>query len=119
LLAFDSSAGVISESKNCIVVESDGGDLGGGTWKGQLLDDCDSADGASGGGIIAALNQQHYLIGIRNGSHWNEQVYPTDRFPLGPPDGSTWDRRSNTNFGRAIDTHLLEEINLLIGSIED
>ena len=119
LLAFDSSAGVISESRNCIVVESDGDDLGVGTWKGQLLDDCDSGDGASGGGIIAVLNQQHYLIGIRNGSHWNEQVYPADRFPSGPPDGSAWDRRSNTNFGRAIDAFLLEEINSLIQSLEE
>ena len=119
LLAFDSTAGVISESRNCIVVESDGDDLGGVTWKGQLLDDCDSADGASGGGIIAVLNQQHYLIGIRNGSHWDEQVYPADRFPSGPPDGSAWDRRSNTNFGRAIDTYLLDEIDSLIRSIEE
>ena len=116
LLAFDSSSGVISESRNCMVVESDGYDLGGGTWKGQLLDDCDSADGASGGGIIAVLNQQQYLIGIRNGSHWNEQVYPADRFPSGPPDGSAWDRRSNTNFGRAIDANLLHEVSLLIQS---
>ncbi len=118
LLAFDSSAGVISESRNCIVVESHGNDLGGGTWKGQLLDDCDSADGASGGGIIAVLNQQHYLIGVRNGSHWDEQVYPADRFPSGPPDGSAWDRHSNTNFGRAIDKTLLEKLDLLIQSLE-
>jgi len=115
-VAFDSSSGVISESRDCNVVESDGHDLGGGTWKGQLLDDCDSADGASGGGIIATLNQQHYLIGIRNGSHWNEQVYSNDRFPSGPPDGSVWDRRFNTNFGRAIDAYLMNEINLLIQS---
>ena len=118
LLAFDSSAGAISESRNCNVVESNGDDLGGGTWKGQLLDDCDSGDGASGGGIIAVLNQQQYLIGIRNGSHWDEQVYSADRFPMGPPAGSAWDRRSNTNFGRAIDIFLLEEISLLIQSLE-
>jgi hypothetical protein len=54
--------------------------------------------------LFNVLNQQQYLIGIRNGSHWDEQVYPTGRFPLGPPDGSAWDRRLNTNFGRAIDT---------------
>jgi len=116
LLAFDTSSGVISESRNCVVVESDGYDLGGGAWKGQLLDDCDSADGASGGGIIAVLNQQQYLIGIRNGAHWNQQVYPADRYPSGPPDGSAWDRHSNTNFGRAIDAHLLREFKLLIQS---
>lgn len=114
LVAFDSSAGTISESKDCVVVESRGDDLGGGTWKGQLLDDCDSADGASGGGIIAVLNQEYYLIGIRNGSHWSEQAYPAAGYPSGPPDGSVWNRRSNTNFGRAIDARLLFAISQFI-----
>lgn len=118
LLAFDSSAGVFSESRNCKVVESKVDDLGGGSWKGQLLDDCDSADGASGGGIIAVWKQQHYLIGIRNGSHWSEQVYPADGYPLGPPDGSVWNRRSNTNFGRAIDTRLLGELDQFIQTVK-
>ena len=112
MMAFDSSSGVISESRNCRVVESGGHDLGGGAWKGQFLDDCDSGDGASGGGIIAVMNHEHYLIGIRNGSHWSEQVYPVERFHKGPPDGSAWDRLLNTNFGRAIDAHLLHEISL-------
>lgn len=116
LVAFDSSAGNISQSRDCVVVQSKGGDLGGGTWKGQLLDDCDSADGASGGGIIAVLNQEYYLIGIRNGSHWSELLYPADGYPAGPPDGSVWNRLSNTNFGRAIDTKLLFEINQFIQS---
>ena len=116
LTAFDSSAGFIGESRDCMVLESQGGDLGGGTWKGQLLDDCDSADGASGGGIIAVLNQQYYLIGIRTGSHWNEQAYPIDAYPDGPPDGSVWNRHSNTNFGRAIDKGMLFEINQFIQS---
>ena len=110
LLAFDSSAGFISESKNCTVIESRIDDLGGGTWKGQLLDDCDSADGASGGGMLAVMNQQYFLIGIRNGSHWSEQVYPGDSYPSGPPDGSVWNLRLNTNFGRAIDAGLMHEI---------
>lgn len=114
LLAFDMAAGVISESRNCTVVESDVDDLGGGRWKGQLLDDCDSADGASGGGIIAVLNDQQYLIGIRSGSHWSEAVYPADIYPSGPPDGSVWDRRLNTNFGRAIDKRLLGEFRSFI-----
>lgn len=110
LVAFDSSAGVITESGNCTVVESVEGDLGGGAWKGQLLDDCDSGDGASGGGIIAVLNGQSYLVGIRSGSHWSEIVYPAERFPSGPPDGAVWDRRLNTNFGRAVDARLLGEL---------
>ena len=110
LLAFDSSAGFISESKNCTVIESKSDDLGGGAWKGQLLDDCDSADGASGGGMLAVMNQKYFLIGIRNGSHWSDQVYPVDSYPSGPPDGSVWNRRLNTNFGRAIDVSLMHEI---------
>ena len=107
LLAFDSTAGFISESKNCMVVESRSDDLGGGAWKGQLLDDCDSADGASGGGILAVFEQQFFLIGIRNGSHWSELEFPGDSYPSGPPDGSIWDRRLNTNFGRALDADLM------------
>lgn len=116
LVAFDSSAGIITSSNNCTVVESVPGDLGGGAWKGQLLDDCDSADGASGGGIIAALGQQLFLVGIRNGSHWSEHLYPVEQFPSGPPDGAIWDRRLNTNFGRAVDTRLLAEIQAIMAS---
>jgi len=118
LQAFDSSAGLMSESRNCLVVESHNDDLGGGVWKGQLLDDCDSSDGASGGGIIAMLKQQHFLIGIRTGSHWSEQVYPAGKFPLGPPDGSVWNRHSNTNFGRAIDSHLIHELDQYIQTLK-
>ncbi len=118
LVAFDSSAGVIAESKNCTVLESGRNDLGGGAWRGQLLDDCDSADGASGGGIIAVLNHQRYLIGVRNGSHWSELVYPVERYPAGPPEGAVWDRRFNTNFGRAIDSHLLQELETFIQSYQ-
>lgn len=117
LVAFDSSAGVITESANCTVVESEPGDLGGGAWEGQLLDDCDSADGASGGGIVAILDQQFYLIGIRSGSHWSDLVYPVERFPSGPPDGAIWDRRLNTNFGRAVDARLLGEMQALVQSL--
>ena len=119
LMAFDSSAGVITESKNCTVIESSRGDLGGGVWKGQLLDDCDSADGASGGGIMAVLNHQTSLIGIRSGSHWSELAYPADLYPAGPPAGSVWNRRLNTNFGRAIDAHLLRELDSFIHSLKE
>lgn len=118
LVAFDSTTGAISVSENCMVVESRGDDLGGGSWKGQLLDDCDSAGGASGGGIVAVLNQQQYLVGIRSGSHWSEQVYPASEYPSGPPDGSIWDRNKNTNFGRAIDDHLLAELARFIHDLE-
>ena len=107
LVAFNTTAGVIDVSRDCVALESRSDDLGGGAWPGQLLDDCDSVGGASGGGIVAVLNKQQYLIGIRTGSHWSEAVFPATEFPLGPPDGSVWDRYTNTNFGRAIDHKIL------------
>ena len=110
LVAFDSSTGAMSVSTDCTVIESRAGDLGGGQWDGQLLDDCDSAGGASGGGIVAVLDDHQYLIGIRNGSHWSAQAYPANQYPQGPPNGSVWDRRSNTNFGRAIDQDMIREL---------
>jgi len=110
LIAYDAEAGVISVSGHCRVIESHSGDLGGGTWKGQLLDDCDSASGSSGGGIVAISQGKQYLIGIRNGAHWSEQTYPFDQYPLGPPDGANWDRSANTNFARALDSTLLREL---------
>ena len=119
LVAFSSTDGVISVSRNCTVIESNGDDLGGGSWKGQLLDDCDSVGGASGGGIVAVLDGRQYLIGIRSGSHWSEQVYPAGEYPAGPPDGSLWNRHSNTNFGRAIDTQLISQLLGFLRSLED
>lgn len=119
LIAFDSKVGVISVSRNCTVIESIENDLGGGRWEGQLLDDCDSVDGASGGGIIATLNNQQFLIGIRSGSHWSKQVYPVYEYPLGPPEGSVWNRNSNTNFGRAVDARLLYEIRSFIQQLSE
>jgi len=110
LIAFDAGAGVISVSNHCRVIESKRGDLGGGAWKGQLLDDCDSTSGSSGGGIVAVSRGKQYLIGIRNGSHWSQQFYPVDEFPTGPPDGASWDRSANTNFARALDTELLSAL---------
>jgi hypothetical protein len=118
LVAYDSSLRVISVSRDCTVIESSTDDLGGGGWKGQLLDDCDSGGGASGGGIVAVLNHQHYLIGIRSGSHWSEQNFPSDAFPKGPPDGAVWNRHSNTNFGRAIDAYILRELQEFIRVLE-
>ena len=110
LIAFDSNTGAISVSRNCTVIESAPGDLGGGGWKGQLLDDCDSAGGASGGGIVAVLDNKQYLVGIRSGSHWSDEVFPAEDFPEGPPDGAVWNLQSNTNFGRAIDAQLMQEL---------
>lgn len=119
LVAFDSEADAISQSRNCNVIESKPDDLGGGSWKGQLLDDCDSADGASGGGIIAILDNKHFLIGVRSGSHWSEALFSEDEYPAGPPQGSVWDRHLSTNFGRAVDSRLVNELVLFIMSLEE
>ena len=118
LIAFDSTANAISVSKNCMVIESSVNDLGGGSWKGQLLDDCDSGGGASGGGLVARIAGKSYLIGIRSGSHWSEQVFPAVQYPAGPPDGAIWDRHTNTNFGRAIDAHLLRALTEYVRFLE-
>lgn len=118
LVAFDSAAGVISMSRHCTVIESSVGDLGGGAWPGQLLDDCDSSGGASGGGIIAILDGQQRLVGIRSGSHWSEQVFPADEYPLGPPDGARWNRNTNTNFGRAFDANIIHQLKSFSRTLE-
>lgn len=118
LIAFDSSLAVISTSRNCTVIESVHDDLGGGGWKGQLLDDCDSADGASGGGIVAVIEGQEYLVGIRNGSHWSEEEFPGSEYPLGPPDGSVWSRHTNTNFARGIDSYMINELEKFVKGLE-
>jgi hypothetical protein len=119
LIAFDTVDDVIKQSRNCTVIESSPDDIGGGTWQGQLLDDCDSTDGASGGGILASLDDQQFLIGIRSGSHWSEQLFPVDRFPSGPVEGSPWNRYSNTNFGRAIDAAILHEFHQFIQLLKE
>jgi hypothetical protein len=118
LIAFDSTEGVISMSRHCTVIESTGDDLGGGIWPGQLLDDCDSTGGSSGGGIVAVLDDQQYLVGIRNGAHWSEEMFPADQFPLGPPPRSEWGQNSNTNFARAIDTHIIHELRRFSQALE-
>jgi len=114
LIAFNADAGVISVSDHCQVIESQPHDLGGGAWQGQLLDDCDSAGGSSGGGIVAVSEGKQLLIGIRNGSHWSEQAYPAEKYPSGPPDGANWDQSANTNFARAFDTTLLNELQIYV-----
>jgi len=104
----------ISISTGCQVVESRKGDLGGGAWPGQLLDDCDSEGGASGGGLVASIGQTHFLVGIRSGAHWNPEVFSKKKFPRGPPDGANWDVYKNTNFSRAIDSNMIEVVGALV-----
>jgi hypothetical protein len=110
LVAWNDRAGVMSVSRDCQVFESLDDDLGGGHWKGQLLDDCDSGGGASGGGIVAVINGQQFVVGIRSGSHWSDELFPYEQFPQGPQPGSLWGRDTNTNFARAIDAAILSEL---------
>lgn len=119
LVAFDTVDDVIKLSRNCTVIVSGADDIGGGAWKGQILDDCDSTDGASGGGILASLGNQQFLIGIRSGSHWSERLFPVNTFPSGPAEGSRWNRYTNTNFGRAIDADILHEFDQFIQLLKE
>lgn len=118
LIAFNSRSGLLSISINCNVIESRTGDIGGGRWAGQLLDDCDSDGGASGGGIVAVSGKKQVLVGIRSGSHWSEQEFPKQKYPNGPPDGSVWDAKSNTNFARAIDARIIQVLQEFTRGIE-
>jgi hypothetical protein len=115
LVAFNDQQERMSLSGNCTVLESTPGDLGGGAWAGQLLDDCDSGPGASGGGLLAQVGDQRFLVGIRTGAHWSAEQFPVRRFPDGPPAGSIWNIQVNTNFSRAVDADLLEAIRDLAG----
>ena len=108
LIAFDANSGQIKVSRDCTVVKSQSGDIGGGRWAGQLLDDCDSQGGASGGGIVAVWAEKKGLVGIRGGSHWSDEKFPDHQFPGGPPDGAVWSPESNTNFARAIDAKIMQ-----------
>lgn len=113
-IAYSRSSGSISISTRCQVAESTGSDLGGGAWRGQLLDDCDSEGGASGGGVVAAIAGKHYLVAIRSGAHWNSELFPAREYPHGPPDGSAWSLSDNTNFSRAIDAELIEALSSML-----
>ncbi len=114
LVAWDRASREMGVSPGCSVLPSRPGDLGGGAWPGQLLDDCDSGDGASGGGLVVSLGRNHFLVGIRSGSHWSPDAYPAAQYPDGPPPGARWDVRHNTNFARAIDADLLNALGDLV-----
>ena len=113
-IAYSPAADSIVISTQCEVAESTPGDLGGGAWPGQLLDNCDSEGGASGGGLVASTATGHYLVGIRSGAHWDSDAFPQRQFPNGPPDGARWDVRTNTNYGRAIDEELIDALRSLL-----
>ena len=116
-IAYSQSVDAITISTVCQVRESAGNDIGGGGWPGQLLDDCDSEGGASGGGLVATNTGHHYLVGIRSGSHWDGDTFPANKYPHGPPDGAAWDISRNTNFSRAIDLELIENLRSLVEEI--
>jgi hypothetical protein len=102
-MAFSPSNRGMAISTSCQVIESTAADLGGGAWKGQLLDDCDSEGGASGGALVATVLDEHFLVGIRNGSHWDGGLFPVASFPQG--------------FSRAIDRELLQALKSLVEEI--
>jgi hypothetical protein len=110
LLSWSERHGAMSISLDCKVTSSGRGDLGGGEWPGQLLDNCDSGQGASGGGLVASFEGHGWLIGVRTGTHYDGTTFPLQKYPYGPPPGSPWDARTNTNFARAIDAETIEAL---------
>ncbi|MDX1460881.1 MAG: hypothetical protein R3348_07475, partial [Xanthomonadales bacterium] len=114
LLAYNRSAGSMNISAGCSAVESQASDLGGGAWPGQLLDDCDSESGASGGGLIGIVGDDAFLVAIRSGAHWNSERFPEQSYPQGPPRGAPWSVRDNTNYARALDDEVLAGLDRLV-----
>jgi hypothetical protein len=118
-LAWSAPHDTMSVIPDCRVTESSVGDLGGGGWPGQLLDNCDSGPGASGGGLVAVRDGVGWLVGVRSGSHYDGVAYPLQQFPDGPPDGSPWGADSNTNFARAVDGVMLEALGVFLERLPD
>lgn len=107
MVAWDHSRGEVSVITGCHAVMSTSHDIGGGAWHGQLLDNCDSDLGASGGGLIVHDGMHSRLVAIRGGSHWDAQLWPADQYPDGPPAGSHWDPNGFTNYARTLDPSIL------------
>lgn len=105
LLAWSDIHEALAISLNCTATLSGPGDIGGGHWAGQILDNCDSGEGASGGGLISMQAGTPFLVGVRTGTHWRER-----EFPDGPAQGAQWDVLSHTNFCRAIDEQLMDRL---------
>ena len=105
LLAWSDTHDALAFSLNCTATPSSPGDIGGGRWEGQILDNCDSGQGASGGGLISMQAGQPFLVGMRTGTHWQGR-----EFPEGPAEGAQWDVLTHTNFCRAIDEHVMDRL---------
>lgn len=117
LVAWDRSRGELSVAAACHAIRSGVDDLGGGSWPGQWLDDCDSDQGASGGAIVAVTAGRSELLAIRGGMHWDSQIWSPDLFPAGPPAGTRWGADSFTNYARAIDHAMLSALSDWLGEL--
>lgn len=110
LLAWNPDRDELSIAGGCRAVRSRFGDLSGDGQGAQLLDDCDSGTGASGGGLILTHKGSTHLVGIRGGQHWDGTLWPRERYPDGPPAGSRWDPNRYTNYARALDAGILRQV---------
>lgn len=96
----------------CQGVWSGHDDLGGGLWSGQLLDDCDDADGASGGALLQQRNGSVVLVAVRGGSH--------HALESGAPEaGAQWNVQQRTNYARALDANVLEALDGFLRELAD
>jgi hypothetical protein len=110
LLAWNPDLGQLALASGCRAVLSRHEDLSGDGQGGQLLDDCDSGTGSSGGGLILTRDGSARLVGIRGGQHWDGGIWPPERYPDGPPAGSRWDPNRFTNYARALDADILQQV---------
>jgi len=117
LVAWDQTKGEVSVIHACQGVNSIATDIGGGAWSGQLLDDCDSDPGASGGGVIVHDGARSHLFAIRGGAHWDPELWPQTQFPDGPPPGTAWSPNSFTNYARALDDSILNTLARWLNSL--
>lgn len=110
LVAWDRGRGEVSVTSGCLAIHSRRDDIGGGAWPGQLLDNCDSDLGASGGGLVSHDGVSSQLVAIRGGAHWDMLMWPPGEFPEGPPHGSLWSPDHFTNYARRLDETILETL---------
>ena len=74
--------------------------------EGARIDDCGAESGSSGGAIVARLNQQDFVIGLRSGSIAINQRVNQSRIGV--------DKNTNAHTQRAIDESMLENIKTLV-----
>lgn len=112
LSAYDRWTDSVVLSRHCRIFVPDAENLTNGSKK-ELLHDCDAIGGASGGAMLAAVNNtvSPILVGIHLGQIWSKKQYPLSAFPNGPEDwGQKPDPKIHTNYFRVFDQELMDAL---------